>query len=394
MRIVEPFLDLEIYRGHKLLKGNQYVMSGAVMNQLKNIFPGGIAESGDFKKHYRPINVNSLSKGKSLFLFRSGGIGDVMFMFPLIKYLKENFEATITVSTTPTYMTLIENNPDVDKSVKLPFRVEEMDEADYHLTFEGVIEDIDKEAKTIHAVDLFLKEAHVDFTKVAAKDKVPRFNINKSLKKRIWERIKHLKNTVKIGIQLAASSPIRTFPLEKLVGVARKMLSKGYAVFLFGAKREEDISRQVFNILVSSSDRMMVVNVIDEPVELDGSIVFASFMDVIVAPDSSFIHIAGALDIPVVGLYGCFPSLLRMRYYKNAIGIDANVPCAPSFIHGHAPCYKGDPPPCFSVISIDSVVNAVEHLLGNFRIEMEYPAYNIFKGGRMVGSTFVKQLEQ
>ncbi len=112
-------------------------------------------------------------------------------------------------------------------------------------------------------------------------------------------------------------------------------------------------------------------------------------LSLIIAPDSSFVHIAGALGVPIVGLYGCFPSLLRMKYYKKAIGIDTNVPCAPSFTHGHAPCYRGDPPPCFSVISVKNILDAVDHLLNISRIEDEYPAFNKFKSGRMVDSTFM-----
>ena len=130
-------------------------------------------------------------------------------------------------------------------------------------------------------------------------------------------------------------------------------------------------------------------NLINEHISLKDSIAFANEMSVIIAPDSSFIHIAGALRVPVVGLYGCFPSLLRMRYYKDAIGIDTNVPCSPSFIHGHAPCYRGDPPPCFSVISVKNILDAVDHLLNISRIEDEYPAFNEFRSGEMVNSTFM-----
>ncbi len=40
-----------------------------------------------------------------------------------------------------------------------------------------MIEDIDKDAKTIHAVDLFLREANVDFTKVSSEDKIPELRL-------------------------------------------------------------------------------------------------------------------------------------------------------------------------------------------------------------------------
>jgi ADP-heptose:LPS heptosyltransferase len=389
MRIAETVMDMEIYKGFFLQKNTKYIMPGAILKQLISIYPGGIVESDRFEDYYNPINVASLPKNKTLLLFRSGGIGDVLFMLPLIKHLKKNFGAKIKAGTTPAYITLLKNNPYIDKELMMPLKLEEMKNSDYHLTFEGVIEDIDKEAKTIHAVDLFLKEANIDFMKMSSEDKIPELGLDKIHLKKIEKKLSYLKDDIKIGIQLQASSPIRTFPLEKLIGVLKELASRGYAIFIFGGKRQQDLGKHIQGILSNFSDVGKIVNLANEYVNLKDSIAFAKFMNLIIAPDSSFVHIAGALRVPIVGLYGCFPSLLRMKYYKNAIGIDANVPCAPSFIHGHAPCHRGDPPPCFSVISVKNILDAVDHLLKISRIEDEYPAFNKFKSGEMVESTFV-----
>ncbi len=185
MRIAETVMDMEIYKGYSLQKNTEYIMPGAILKQLISIYPGGIAESGRFEDFYNPINVTSLPKKKTLLLFRSGGIGDVMFMLPLIKYLKKNFEAKIKAGTTPSYITLLKNNPYIDYQFMMPFKLEEMKTSDYHLTFEGVIEDIDKEAKTIHAVDLFFKEAGVDFTKIKSEDKIPELGFDEFHLKKI-----------------------------------------------------------------------------------------------------------------------------------------------------------------------------------------------------------------
>ena len=389
MRIGETVIDMEIYKGYSLKKNTKYIMPGAILKQLIHIYPGGIIESGKFEDYYNPIDVTNLPQNKTLLLFRSGGIGDVMFMLPLIKYLKKNFGARIKAGTTPTYITLLQNNPYVDEQFMMPFKLEEMKNSDYHLTFEGVIEDIDKEAKTIHAVDLFLKEAKVDYAKIKSEDKIPELGLDEVHLKKIGRKLSYLKDDIKIGIQLQASSPIRTFPLEKLIGVLKELASRGYAIFIFGGKRQQDLGKHVQGVLSNFSDHGKIVNLANEYLGLKDSIAFAKYMSLIIAPDSSFVHIAGALRIPIVGLYGCFPSLLRMRYYKNAIGIDTNVPCAPSFTHGHAPCYRGDPPPCFSVVSVKNILDAVDHLLNISRIEDEYPAFNKFKSGEMVDSTFM-----
>lgn len=389
MRIAEIIIDMEIYKGYSLRKNTKYVMPGAILKQLFSIYPGAIIESDKFEDFYNPIDATTLSKNKTLLLFRSGGIGDVIFMLPLIKHLKKKFGATIKAGTTPAYTTILENNPYIDSHFMMPFELEEMKKSDYHLTFEGVIEDIDKEAKTINAIDLFLKEAKVDYTKVNPEDKIPELGLDKNHLKKIGNKLSYLKDTIKIGVQLQSSSPIRTFPLEKLIGVLKELAIRGYAIFIFGGKRQQDLGKHIQRVLADFSVHGKIVNLANEHVILKDSIAFAKYMDVIIAPDSSFIHIAGALGVPVVGLYGCFPSLLRMKYYKKAIGIDTNVSCAPSFIHGHSPCSKGDPPPCFSVISVKNILDAVDHLLEISRIEDEYPVFNEFKSGEMINSTFI-----
>ena len=389
MRVAETVMDMEIYRGYSLRKNTKYVMPGAILKQLISIYPGGIAESGRFEDFYTPIDVTNLPKKKTLLLFRSGGIGDVMFMLPLIKYLKKNFEAKIKAGTTPTYLSLLKNNPYIDEQFMMPFEVKEMESSDYHLTFEGVIEDIDKEAKTIHAIDLFLKEANVDFTKVSSEDKIPELGFDEIHLRKIGKKLSYLKDDIKIGVQLQASSPIRTFPLEKLIGVLKELAIRKYAIFIFGGKRQQELGKHVQGVLANFTNREKVINLANEYMNLKDSIAFAKHMSLIIAPDSSFVHIAGALGVPIVGLYGCFPSLLRMKYYKKAIGIDTNVPCAPSFTHGHATCYRGDPPTCFSVISVKNILDAVDHLLNVSRIEDEYPAFNKFKSGNIIDSTFM-----
>jgi ADP-heptose:LPS heptosyltransferase len=50
-------------------------------------------------------------------------------------------------------------------------------------------------------------------------------------------------------------------------------------------------------------------------------------LDLVIGPDSSMLHVAAAHRVPLIGLYGPFPSDLRLRYYKNAIGIDSVTLC-------------------------------------------------------------------
>ena len=63
--------------------------------------------------------------------------------------------------------------------------------------------------------------------------------------------------------------------------------------------------------------------------------------ELVIAPDSSMVHIAGALKKPVIGLYSSFKSNLRMKWYRYAHAFESEYQCAPCFIHGHGACPEG-----------------------------------------------------
>jgi len=289
----------------------------------------------------------------------------------------------MTVATTLTYVSILQNNPFIKKIVIMPFLAEEMEKYDWHLMFEGIIEQNEKATK-VHAVNLFLQEAGIDDTLILSGDKIPElFLLPDELRK---VRVKFKRGDVprdvkKIGIQIVASSPIRTFPIEKLVSIAEELVKQGYYIFLYGGQKQAVDADYMESIIEKN-----VCNLVRQKFSLRESIVAASFMDLMIASDSAFIHIAGALSIPMVGLYGCFPSPVRMLYYKNAIAIDASVACSPSFIHGHIPCKKGSPSPCFSVVDEKHVLDAAYHLLGVRDLTGEYPMYNEFRDGKPIQS--------
>jgi len=89
---------------------------------------------------------------------------------------------------------------------------------------------------------------------------------------------------------------------------------------------------------------------------------------------------AGGLGIPLIGLFGAFPSQLRLSHYDNAIGIDANTSCEFSkgegslrgcFEHGSGPCRMALRnselfSPCMKLITSDHILLAMQKLGFNF----------------------------
>jgi glycosyl transferase family 9 (putative heptosyltransferase) len=70
------------------------------------------------------------------------------------------------------------------------------------------------------------------------------------------------------------------------------------------------------------------------------SFALASGCDVLLTPDSAFFHLAGALDLPCVGLFGPTDGRVRGHDYPRARILDARrtLPCVP--------CWRNDATPC------------------------------------------------
>jgi ADP-heptose:LPS heptosyltransferase len=82
-----------------------------------------------------------------------------------------------------------------------------------------------------------------------------------------------------------------------------------------------------------------------------------------ISPDSAMVHLASALDIPCVALYGPFPSHLRTTSEKT-FAFNGKAPCAPCFFHAEhmgqfppgMPCEKIQRCVALESISVDRIV--------------------------------------
>lgn len=67
-------------------------------------------------------------------------------------------------------------------------------------------------------------------------------------------------------------------------------------------------------------------------------IAFASLMDVIVAPDSDLLHIAGCMEVPAVGIFGLSDGAARTQQYPCVRVMQGDLECSP--------CNGGPNPSC------------------------------------------------
>lgn len=324
-----------------------------------------------FRDAYRPYRGQDLN-GKRLLVWRTGGIGDLLFIQPNLRWLKENFDCEILFSCSPVYYPLLDHwKGCFDKVVDFPIDFVNLDKTDYHITFEGVIERCE-EAEYTNAYKLFSKWM---YTQPKKENLIPKLH---PIKKED-EAVKDILRDNKIDpysyvvFQFRASSPIRTPSTELWKKIVYEVVDRGYKVIVTDSPRMTDKLDIMLHRDFDSKYRDKIFNFSSFSKTLSTSISLVNLSKMIVAPDSSFIHIAAGLNVPVLGIYGAFSGDVRMSTYKNVGWVEPpenKEVCEYGgrycFSHGHTPCKwtkKGKCVPCYDHIKTEDINNGLDYLL-------------------------------
>jgi ADP-heptose:LPS heptosyltransferase len=359
MRIVEVTKDFA-YNNISFKQGHRYVMAEDNEGQYRNVHGDKLGMSYPLETIYRPYNGQDLSN-KRLTVWRTGGIGDLTFLLPVLVYLKKKYPSCFLRVATGCRQPL-EHAPEINELYDMPFDAELLNDVDWHLMFQGIIESSSEISKKTHAVDMFFSYFKIDSTYLSAEEKRPKLYFNKEEMDWLSQTLPKLgikEDDYVIGIQMETSSPLRNFPKEKFKTVIDIFAKeKNTKIVLIGAKQQETLG----NFYKGNSSNVIVAT----GFTVRESIILVTRYDLVIAPDSFIIQIAGALEKPLVGLYGPFASEVRMKYFKNAIGLDPSVVCSPCFKHDFRPCIKGFPSPCFTQLKTEDVLQAADYLKFKF----------------------------
>lgn len=360
MKVINVLQDFQIQLGNSVVKtlygDNFYIMSDSFFQKLKFLIPNSLGIEIPFREIYNQYNGEDLS-GRKVLGLRHGGGGDILFMLTAFRELKRKFPSVeIDVAVGNQYIPIVVGEESVKKTLSIPITLNDWNEYNYHFIFENLIENNEK-ASRYNAYDLFMEQMKIDFEKVSIENKIPRITLFEAEKNIALRKFQFLGSPLKkVGIQVTASSPVRTYPPSKFLPVISHLTENNYEVYLFGS----ELQSQEIEYLVKQSNSNKVFSIVQP---LREAIVIASFMNYFIAPDSMFIHIAGAFQIPLLGIYGPFRSSLRMKYFKNAIALDVESGCSPCFKHGMNPCPKGDPSPCLNLISSEMIIETFDKLV-------------------------------
>lgn len=353
---------------YELLKNKIYVVNNSVILGLYNYYGTNFFERVPHTEKPYKIDVKNSTpeelKDKKVIAFRSGGAGDLVFMVPSVKYLKDTYNINTSLVTSPPYIPIFWGSNLFSNIYPGILTYKEFKEFDYYISFAGKIEE-NKDAEKINAYDLFMQEFGIDYEKIDPKLKCPSIEPSKNSIE-YWNNLMDIKPK-SIAFQLRASSIVRTLPSSILADILKELVKNDYHIYLLDdARRYTDAVKFIKDFGLDSPN---IHNVVNYSLDFNKMLALIKLCDMTIAPDSSGVHFAGCTDTPVIGLYGPFRSQLRLKYYNNAVGIDA-LPfrCGEGcFQHQNTLCQFANEmdmniAPCWSLLDPIKVVEVVNTL--------------------------------
>ena len=148
----------------------------------------------------------------------------------------------------------------------------------------------------------------------------------------------------------AEFGPAKRWPVTHFAEVAKQMHRQDWEVWLIGSEKDSGIAEQITDLSAGACVNFAGRTSLGEAVDL------LSFARVVVSNDSGLMHVAAALDKPVIAIYGSSDPGFTPPLHKQAVIVDLNLDCSP--------CFKRECPlghtHCLTEISPATIIAAIE----------------------------------
>lgn len=283
-------------------------------------FMEGTGELSDrqLKDVYRPYSGQNLN-GKRLMVWRSGGIGDLLWLRPILCHLKSLYpESIISLATRSMFheMVLLWNDC-LDELSDVPMTMDDVARADYHFSFEGLVERcFDATDHDIHDLLAIHAGLDPDVIEWCCPMKLPRMLQDD----KCYEFLRSVASLGKCGggryacVQYRASTPIRTPLFRTFVAAINAVTAHGYHVVIPETKAH---AADIDNLISCCNNPELICNFAYHDSSLVDLVRLVNHAKLVIGPDSAQVHIAAMQGTPALGIYGPFPGKLRCSRYKK-----------------------------------------------------------------------------
>ena len=136
----------------------------------------------------------------------------------------------------------------------------------------------------------------------------------------------------------AEYGPAKRWPIPYFAELAQRLQQQGYAVWIIGSPKDQETGDKIV-ALGNLSTRNLCGST-----DLADAIALLSCASLVVSNDSGLMHIAAALDRPMLALYGSSSPDFTPPLSPQAQILRIDIPCSPCFKRecplGHFKCMK------------------------------------------------------
>mgnify|MGYP001376760107 CR=1 FL=1 len=291
----------------------RYVMSDYEVDVLMMSTPKTTWNWSVFNSYERRYGGQDLN-GKKVIIYRHNAYGDQLIASAVPRYLKTIYpDCNIHFYCHPQVRDLWEGNPFVQGgAISLPMEFDAVQNYDYHMFFEGMLEG-NSERDQGNCYDDMFAWMGFDPEKVPTMYKRPHvFELPSD-----WTFFNTLpyRNKNFIVYHMNPDNLNRALHPETSAGFLQAFVEAypEYHVVVVG--KDSMVQKIQMGQFVPKHDR--IVNLMNKTQSFRDLIPFVREARCCVVPDSSILHLAAAFDTPTVSVWGIFHPNDRARYYKN-----------------------------------------------------------------------------
>lgn len=283
------------------------------------------------------------------------GMGDAIMLTPVLRALKQaNPLAVLEIACFAHYRPALLNLPYIDGFASWPLPVEDAEKYSRIYFLENF--QFHPVARTVHQTEVFAEICGVTVTDYRA-DYCP----TKDEKEWAAVTFQCVEGRKRLGLQVQATHRCRTWPAEQMRDLMQIMIRSGWEIYLMGAPGE---------FACKEMGNMHDLRI--KAPSFRESAAFLTTCDAFCGPDSGFLHVAGALGVPSVGLFGAFPWRLRTAHYPSVFSIQGTGDCGPCFhspnrlqpqFPRHGPCAQTGKCEVLVSITADRVAARIEKMV-------------------------------
>lgn len=167
----------------------------------------------------------------------------------------------------------------------------------------------------------------------------PRLQVSAAQRQPVLDKFNlNLKQPVAIFCPGAEYGPAKRWPIPYFAELAQHLQQQGYAVWIVGSPKDQETGDKIV-ALGNLSTRNLCGST-----NLADAIALLSCASLVVSNDSGLMHIAAALDRPMLALYGSSSPRFTPPLSPQAQILQIDIPCSPCFKRecplGHFKCMK------------------------------------------------------